>query len=65
MQLTKPVGVLAEHHDTAPADDAITLVGGSPKHPSVLATPGALEGEARGFTIQQNAPDAKHGGSRR
>jgi hypothetical protein len=47
------------------ADDAITLVGGSPKHPSVLAMPGALEEEARAFTIQQNAPDAKHGGSRR
>jgi hypothetical protein len=37
------------------SDDAITLVGGSPGHPTALATPGALEEEARAFTIQQSS----------
>lgn len=47
------------------SDDAITLIGGSPIHPTVLATPGALEEEAGAFTIQQSAAGATHGRSQR
>ena len=45
------------------SDDAITLVAGSPVHPTVLATPGALEEEASAFTIQENALGVTHGHS--
>jgi Peptidase A4 family len=45
------------------SDDAITLIGGSAAHPTALASPGALEEEARAFTIQQNAASVTHGHS--
>jgi hypothetical protein len=43
------------------SDDEITLIGGSPRRPTVLATPGALEEGASAFTIQQNAVSAVRG----
>jgi Peptidase A4 family len=43
------------------SDDAITLISGSPAHPTVLATPGALEEGASAFTIQENATGVTHG----
>jgi hypothetical protein len=45
------------------SDDAITLVGGSHAHPTALATPGALEEEARAFTIEENTNGVAHGHS--
>jgi hypothetical protein len=42
---------------------AITLIGGSPAHPTVLATPGALEEGASAFTIEANATGVTHGHS--
>jgi hypothetical protein len=47
------------------SDDAITLVGGGPHHPAVLATPGALEEGSRAFTLQQSPAGAAHGHSHR
>lgn len=46
------------------SDDAITLATGSPRHPTVLATPGALEAGASAFTIQQSEAVPTHGHSR-
>src|SRR5262249_48193268 len=45
------------------SDDAVTLVGGSHAHPSVVAAPGALEEEARAFTIEESAIGVAHGHS--
>jgi hypothetical protein len=42
------------------SDDAITLVGGSHAHPTVLATPGALEEKAKAFTIKESTIGAGH-----
>lgn len=47
------------------SDDAITLVGSSHNDLAMRATPGALEEEARAFTIQQSASGATHGNSHR
>jgi hypothetical protein len=43
------------------SDDAITLVGGSHAHPTVVATPGALEEEARAFTIEASTTGVARG----
>jgi hypothetical protein len=43
------------------SDDAITLVGGSHAHPTVIATPGALEEEARAFTIEERTISVAQG----
>jgi hypothetical protein len=45
------------------SDDAITLVGGSHAHPTAVATPGALEEEARAFTIEESTISIGHGHS--
>jgi hypothetical protein len=42
------------------SNDAITLVGGSHAHPTVLATPGALEEKARAFTIEESTISVAH-----
>lgn len=42
------------------SDDAITLVAGSPAHPTVFATPGELEEEGHAFTIDESETDLTH-----